>query len=866
MDISGVLTWGMRRSWVSRHIRATFSWVEHIVAAIGATRLLALARARLQGSEPRRDVAPPAPREDRPVGDHGLYERVPAWKRRDQDKAAAEAAESGWFDRHLLARDRVLAPSYSGFIEEPPQGDGRKVGICCSGGGIRSAAFNLGALQELAAAERLHEAKYLAAVSGGSYMAAGLAMVAKTHGKDPNSDDSDLDLFKGGRGPFYRGSPEEQYLRNRASYMAPGGGGRMRLVLRIALGLLVNVALFAAAMVLLACLLWLFYSVAQPKLPASAGEAAAGTRPLEWMAIGAAAGLGILCGIFSIFVRPTADSARRRLDTVSLWCFGIAVALAVVAVGIPAIVAALRNGAWSNADLKDAVGPASAATGGGLGALLGAVLLELRSKLSVAGVKEGAKWYQKLTPRLQAALVDLITWLLGPLLLSAVLVGALVVMLTADDWVRAVMAVLGVVLVAAFFRFADVTSWSLHPFYRRRLCTAFALKRVKGPGDGSGRGMAVERRYADLVPLSKSGITPGPDGPFTSWPTLVVCAAANVSDPGVVPPGRTVTSFTFSPVAMGGPLVGGVPTETFEEYVGPGRKRDFTLAAAVAMSGAAISPSMGKDTRASARFLLGLANVRLGVWVPNPRQMDQWLEGKRGCRTLLATRKHVLKSLTYERARVEPEHVHAMNVGDDAEQPDRYRKWLLAPRAGPWYLVKEMLGWNSVNDRYLYVTDGGHYENLGLVELLRRGCSEIYCFDASGGRSLTALGDAIALARSELGVDIKGIDVGPLKASEDERLAEKCCATARIRYPKDKHGKRPPDGVLVYVRSVVTKDAPYDVQAFRLRDESFPHHSTFDQLYDDQKFEAYRELGAYNARVALEEPAVKRGTNSPAPA
>jgi hypothetical protein len=202
--------------------------------------------------------------------------------------------------------------------------------------------------------------------------------------------------------------------------------------------------------------------------------------------------------------------------------------------------------------------------------------------------------------------------------------------------------------------------------------------------------------------------------------------------------------------------------------------------------------------------------------------------------------------------------VRAVTASGDADAPlPGYRKWLTAPRAGPWYLVKEMCGWNSVNDRYLYVTDGGHYENLGLVELLRRGCNEIYCFDASGGRTLTALGDAIALARSELGVDVDDIDVEPLKEDDDERLATGCCATARIRFPKTEGGTRP-EGVLVYVRSVVTKEAPYDVQAFRLRDKAFPHHSTFDQLYDDQKFEAYRELGAHNARMALKEPAVAR--------
>ena len=75
-------------------------------------------------------------------------------------------------------------------------------------------------------------------------------------------------------------------------------------------------------------------------------------------------------------------------------------------------------------------------------------------------------------------------------------------------------------------------------------------------------------------------------------------------------------------------------------------------------------------------------------------------------------------------------------------------------RPRPQYLWKELFGRNRLDDKFLYVTDGGHYENLGLVELLRRGCRTIYCFDAGGGKTGQALGDAIALARAELNVDI----------------------------------------------------------------------------------------------------------------
>jgi len=59
------------------------------------------------------------------------------------------------------------------------------------------------------------------------------------------------------------------------------------------------------------------------------------------------------------------------------------------------------------------------------------------------------------------------------------------------------------------------------------------------------------------------------------------------------------------------------------------------------------------------------------------------------------------------------------------------------------------------------------------------------------------------------------------------------------------------EGTLVYVRNVMTEDVPWDVKAYHEADKSFPHNTTADQLYTDQRFEAYRELGACAARNAL---------------
>jgi hypothetical protein len=311
----------------------------------------------------------------------------------------------------------------------------------------------------------------------------------------------------------------------------------------------------------------------------------------------------------------------------------------------------------------------------------------------------------------------------------------------------------------------------------------------------------MERSREHPLRLSHSGVEPVPTPQKRQeWPQLIICAAANVSDPGATPPGRAVTSFTFTPKWIGGPLIGRVSTSDFEQGL-EHRLADFSLPAAVAMSGAALAPSMGKMTQWPLRFLLTLANARLGVWVPNPRRL-----------------------------------------GDSPPKPvSKHMHW--RPRAA--LLFNELLGLNKADAKFLYVTDGGHYENLGLVELLRLGCTEVLCFDASGGADVQELGDAIALARTELQVEIK-IDPGKLVPDSQTGVAQQNVEEGVIEYPDGRIGR------LIYVRAVLTDAASHDIKAYHDLDPAFPHNSTGQQLYTDQRFEAYRKLGNQAGRRALE--------------
>ncbi len=743
-------------------------------------------------------------------------------------------------------------PSYTGLVEQAEKG---KIGIACSGGGIRSAAFNLGALQVLQEQEVLSAAHYLAGVSGGSYIAAAFCMVRKVwtglekpRSPEPGWDDSDPKALRG-HPPFFPGSPEEQYLRNRSSYLAPGTFGKIRLGYRVILGMGFNLLFIGVALITVAVPLALLYGVLYPSLTshvvghglcrrlvtdvATHRSVHANTLcqllPLRipmgiWIPV---AGLAVFAVVLGAAVLVAYRWRSRFVQFTEVWSLRLLM-LAMLAgfllIGLPLLLSLVR--AWGTAiqapakTMNGAVLPrvpvkasnvsglAALLTGaGGLATLGSAVLLQLRAdwvevRKVAKDVTAARKWYARLAQPLRRGLANLIAALVGPALALVLVLGAMSFILNlSHPWIQWTIAGGLFAFFSLVYSVADMTTWSLHSFYRRRLCSAFALKRVvRSPEDlpiaCEEAGKAVERSYHELVSLSHTAIPPRSDG-TRDWPTLLVCAAANISDTAATPPGRSVTSFTFSATAMGGPLIGAVETAKLEEACDTIRQSYFTLPAAVAMSGAAISPSMGKMTRRPLRFLMALANVRLGVWVPNPRKMSAFKRRKR------------------------------------------------YPNPRTSYLLRELLGLNPLNAPYLYVTDGGHYENLGLVELLRRGCTEIYCFDASND-DFDAIGDAVSLARSELdvGVDVK---YGDLQVDGKSGLAKSDCVSATITYP----GQGAPAAKLYYARLALTSHASTDVMAYHHRDKSFPHDPTTDQLYTDQRFEAYRSLGAGAARTAL---------------
>ena len=244
------------------------------------------------------------------------------------------------------------APSRLGVLEAF---DGERIGICCSGGGIRSASYNLGALQALRHEQELAKATYLAAVSGGSYIAGSLCMVAKTWpadaGDPPGSrpaededgyDDSDPSIVTTAALPFHPQSPEEQYLRNRSTYMAPTRLDKVFLVWRVLLGLLLNLTLVGLPLFAVGTLLAIVLYRSGYGLPG--GDPFGATEPgWVWWWLGGFMLVAVVLGLASLMVRPGRDWVRSFLETWSLRMLLISAAAALVLVAIPELIALLQS-------------------------------------------------------------------------------------------------------------------------------------------------------------------------------------------------------------------------------------------------------------------------------------------------------------------------------------------------------------------------------------------------------------------------------------------------------------------------------------------------------------------------------------------
>ncbi len=350
---------------------------------------------------------------------------------------------------------------------------------------------------------------------------------------------------------------------------------------------------------------------------------------------------------------------------------------------------------------------------------------------------------------------------------------------------RALLVSLGVLLVTGFF--ANPNIITLHRFYRDRLAGAYL--RTAGTGDKG---------------LKLAELRPGADGGYAPYPLINTCLNLfSQSDPDFKGT-KGSDYFLLSPLYCGSKLTGYADTRS------PGY-RNMTLATAVAVSGAAVSPHMGTQSNRILAFLMTLLNLRTGYWAVNPRKDIPW----------------VCRHITW---------------------------W-------PYYNILELLSRKGTVSWRVNLADGGFIENLGVYELLRRRCRLILAVDATAdpGYTFGSLNNLVIRARNELGVAITFRQdpetfIRPLRSRGFSR------SHFVMADLTDLPGKKPEDrlyetpGLLIYLKSSLRPrnrvreiTGGQDSYFYKTYHAAFPQESTGDQFFDPDQWEAYYDLGRFMA-------------------
>jgi hypothetical protein len=279
---------------------------------------------------------------------------------------------------------------------------------------------------------------------------------------------------------------------------------------------------------------------------------------------------------------------------------------------------------------------------------------------------------------------------------------------------------------------------------------------------------------------------PDPKAVHGRPPLHIVNAALNlVGGDNLAWQERKAASFTISALHSGSRVLG--YRDSFEYGHG------ITLGTALAISGAAVSPNSGASSSPTFTFLMTLLNARLGWWLGNPRR-SQW--GRN------------------------------------------------SPTGSIMALLREALGRTDSEQDFVFLSDGGHFENLGLYEMVLRRCKYIIVCDATAddGYAFGDLANAVRKIRVDLGVPIEPLLTKYIGPQQDEKYG-RYCALGEIRYCNVDGGDS--IGHLLYIKPAVYSDCPADVRNYGKESKTFPQETTVDQFFSESQFESYRALGRH---------------------
>ena len=514
-----------------------------------------------------------------------------------------------------------------------------------------------------------------------------------------------------------------------------------------------------------------------------------------------------------------ADLDREWLGRVNAMILRLAVGWTVFALGcliLPLLVSLVQAGQWSGGGIST-MGALTMLIGG-LAAWLGKIWPSVEALADKPVIRDRVRAYlpSALGVLFAACLLvvfgGVVNFVLAQLQLG---VGAVLRLGDVTDqpkWLPLILqALVGTTLFIGVmtFQHVNVNRFSMHAVYRNRLTRAFL---------GSARNDRKQDPFTgfdprDNTPLSSLAATGNSLFPVINI-TLNITAGNNTAWAE-----RQAASFTATPLACGSaalrhpkqdpadidPDGAFVPTnrfaglETLKDRPTKATESGPGLGSALTVSGAAVSPSWGYHSSRITAFLMTLFNVRLGIWLPNPSKATA----------------------------------------------DELR--LARPRNSLTALMNEMLGETTDDSQAIYLSDGGHFENLGLYEMFRRRCSSILVVDAGADEacSLFDLGNAIRKAEIDLGISVTMVE--PMRVYARTRLEAESdlmegalgFACGDIDYGGGHSGR------LLYVKPSFLAKIPADVRSYGAVHKLFPHESTLDQWFSESQFESYRMLGRY---------------------
>lgn len=676
-------------------------------------------------------------------------------------------------------------------------------GLALSGGGIRSAAICLGAVQALQVSDKLKHLDYLSTVSGGGYLGCCLAANMSERGFPFLNETNDLSNLQD--------SAAVKYIRDHTSYLMPAGISDFLASLGVILR-----GLAASAILVLGPLLLIAGVTAYAfKLGYVDGSASfAGT-------------LGFAC-FFLVYLIVLAlhrswleKNGRAAYEfkssasglTVAVMCSLILVfAIELQPVAVLAVRTPIESQGWLTKVIAIAVAVSKyLAPFAGAVAVFGSWLVEVaraaersptRASMIKSVLSRSAIW-------MAAIVMPLLLWRLYLEITSAAIPRgeyyefALGVLRPWGEYMALAYLLAGAALLLLSWFFLPNAN-SLHRLYRDRLGDAFLFLAPEGNDENV--------NPIDAIKLSGLEVSRAP--------YLLVNTALNIQRSQYANKrGRDADFFVFSRDWIGSHATGYVPTKAIEKRV-----PTLDLATVMAVSGAAASSNMGASALKPLTFTLALLNIRLGYWMENPSLLRD------------------------ERI--------------DFKGSDEVGSTIGSHLRSTFYLLSEMFAALDETNDSIYLTDGGHIENLGVYELLRRGCRLVVAIDAEADPDLRfpSLMALQRYARLDLGVRIE------LPWQKIRERYVECCsqivdsaasgralagtsgchaAIGRILYPDGE------PGTIIYIKSTITGDEDDIILDYKRRYPSFPHETTLDQFFGEEQFEAYRALGFHSVHRLL---------------